>query len=303
MSQDTSPAKNDLIGTGAFVVFLSAGLFALNTPFAAYFYGYGGDPLVVMTVRNAVAATMTFGLAIMLGQSMRINFAQFKLYAFLAFGQFLQGACYLGSVAFIPVSLAALIFFTWPLLVALAAPIAGDGRPSGKAFLFFGGAFAGLALALGPDLDTLDIRGIALAILGAIGVTLYLVFGRKALRELPMLPLATYTNIGAMLLSALTWTVVGGSLDWIAADDAFDAMMVLALISAVYSLGILTQVWALKRTPAPVIGLLYNLEPVLSIIAAALLLNERMTMMQIIGGGLVLLSPLGYSILQSRAVQ
>lgn len=303
MTETNISESADGIGSGAAVVLLSAGLFALNTPFAAYFYGYGGDPLIVMLARNAAAALITGGLAFMVGQSMRLDTKKLKVFAFLAFGQFLQGACYLGSVAFIPVSLAALIFFTWPLMVALAAPIAGDGRPSPKAFAFFGLAFLGLALALGPDIHSLDIRGIVLAVGGAIGVTLYLVFGRKALRDTPMLPLATYTNIGAMIFSGITWFILAGDLSWTAAPDRDQALLVLLLICGVYSFGILTQVWALKRTPAPLVGLLYNLEPVLSIIAAALLLSERLNGQQMTGSAIVIASLIAFSLISKRKLK
>ena len=90
---------------------------------------------------------------------------------------------YQGSVAFIPVSLAALVFYTFPLLVGA---VCGRGRTrshdrrQGAALL---AAFLGLALALGPEFGALDWRGIALALLAAVGMGLTMTFGGAATRN------------------------------------------------------------------------------------------------------------------------
>lgn len=290
-----------ILGTGSAITLVAAVMFALNTPFAALFYSYGGDPLTVMTARTAVGGFAVLAICLVLRLPLGLTRKQAKLIGIIVVGQFFQGACYLGSVAFIPVSLAALIFFTWPIMVALAAPMAGDPRPSAKAFLLFGTAFAGLALALGPALDSLDWRGIALAVVGGLGVTVYVTLGRTALRELPALPLAAYMNLGTMMLSIIAWGLLSGNIDWIRDPKAGDATAILLTVCVVYSLGILMQLWALRRASAPVVALVFNLEPVLSIAAAAILLGETLTVGQMLGGAIVIASLIAFSLLGTTA--
>src|SRR3546814_14457321 len=75
----------------------------------------------------------------------------------------------MGSIFYIPASLAVLIFYTFPLLVAVGARWT-EGEPVGGTKLVgLAVAFAGLAIALGVELGDLDPRGIALAGMAAVG--------------------------------------------------------------------------------------------------------------------------------------
>src|SRR3546814_9305247 len=74
----------------------------------------------------------------------------------IALGQLGITIGYLSAVAYIPVSLAALVFYAYPVLVAGLLPLTGRGRVGWTAGLAFIAAFAGLALALAPSFTTLD---------------------------------------------------------------------------------------------------------------------------------------------------
>jgi len=66
------------------------------------------------------------------------------------------GVGYLSAVAFIPVTVAAVIFYTFPILIVIATPFI-DRRPLTPAMLFVTLlAFAGVVLVVGPALDALD---------------------------------------------------------------------------------------------------------------------------------------------------
>src|SRR3546814_10760119 len=67
---------------------------------------------------------------------------------------------YMGSIFYIPASLAVLIFYSFPLLVAVGARWT-EGEPVGGTKLVgLAVAFAGLAIALGVELGDLDPRGL-----------------------------------------------------------------------------------------------------------------------------------------------
>ena len=95
-----------------------------------------------------------------------------------------MGICYLSSVAFIPVTVAAVMFYTYPVLIVLASPLV-DGKPplprrcSASSRL----ALAGVVLVLGPGLDSLDPRGLALALLARASPALSQFFAAAALRR------------------------------------------------------------------------------------------------------------------------
>src|SRR3546814_3423835 len=76
----------------------------------------------------------------------------------IALGQLGITIGYLSAVAYIPVSLAALVFYAYPVLVAGLLPLTGRGGVGWTTAAAFLAAFAGLALALAPSFTTLDPR-------------------------------------------------------------------------------------------------------------------------------------------------
>ncbi len=191
---------------------------------------------------------------------------------------------YLGSVAFIPVNLAALIFYTNPLLVGMLAAAAGREQMTIAKAAALLVAFIGLSLALGPGFESLDPRGIACALTAALGAALTIAFYGQAMRGQDTLTITFYTNL---------WTLIG-LVVYLAMSGGF-ALPRTALgaigtggVGLCYVVAFLT--WFLAgRLAGPVrIAALMNIEPLVSIFAAWLLLGERLAPVQIIGACLVL---------------
>jgi drug/metabolite transporter (DMT)-like permease len=203
---------------------------------------------------------------------------------------------YVTSVAFIPVGLAALLFYTYPLMVAAIAPRL-EGRPLGRAmqatFLL---AFLGLGLAIGPSFQQLDWRGIALALAGAAGATGIFLASRKLVQSTPVLTAAFYSNlIGAGLLLA-AMTAFGELL----LPRASSGWWALAAAGGFYILAVATQLLALRFLEAARAAVIFNLEPLVSIAFAALLLGERLTLLQSLGVLLTIAALLAAARLGSR---
>jgi drug/metabolite transporter (DMT)-like permease len=264
----------------------------MNTPIATFVYADGGNAATLMGARAAAAGTLALILLLVLRRVPRVPRGAWAGLCVVTVTLAAQGLGYLGSVAFIPVGLAAVIFFTWPIMVALIDPLFGGPKLraiDGIAFLI---AFGGLALAIGPSLETLDPRGIALALLGAVGLASFLMFSRKALASTPSMTVTLYANFGAVALCALAAPIF---FDGIAFPTAGSGQIAMAAVCGFYTLALLLQFAALKVASAPTIAILFNLEPVISILVAALLLGEVLTTDQYIGGGLVVAGLLLYS--------
>ncbi|MBK6298918.1 MAG: DMT family transporter [Sphingomonadales bacterium] len=89
---------------------------------------------------------------------------------------------YLASVQFIKVGLAVIIFYFFPVLIMICAPLVEGRNPGLLRILIAVIAFAGLAVAIGPDLESLDIRGILLAAAATCGAALQFFSGRSISR-------------------------------------------------------------------------------------------------------------------------
>ncbi|MEQ9487498.1 MAG: DMT family transporter [Alphaproteobacteria bacterium] len=284
---------------GVVLALLSAALFSVNTPIAAYGQAQGGDALVFTLVRGASTALVSGGLALLIGASFRVPRRHWPALAVMVIAISLQGMCYLTSVGYIPVGLAALLFYMHPILVALLTTVLKQGPTASRGQWFcFLAAFTGLGLALGPEVGGLDWRGVALAFAAALTVAVYLVAARSSIGEVSFLALSFYGSAGTALFSfaailflrqslssfehsVLTWPTLG--------------------IAVIFPAAYLVQLLALKAIDTKTLAILFNIEPVLSIAIAALFLNETLSLPQAIGALIVVVALSAYARLANRA--
>nr|NIO11380.1 EamA family transporter [Deltaproteobacteria bacterium] len=203
--------------------------------------------------------------------------------------------CYLSSVVFIPVGLAALLFYTFPLMVAAISHFQEGVRLGLRRLGAFLLAFLGLVIALSPSVSVLDWRGIGLAVFAAFTTAVTFVLSRRLIHELGVFTFTMYMSAGSVLLlmgvilsvgsvafpqNAIGWSGLGGA-------------------GLGFVVGILAIFSAIKIVGSATTAMLLNLEPLISIIAAALVLGERLTMVQLLGA-IMVVSALVVSTLESK---
>ncbi len=196
------------------------------------------------------------------------------------------GIAYLTSIAHLPVSVAAVAFYTFPILILLAEPIV-DGRRLTPARLGIAlMAIVGVALAVGPQLSGLSLLGLGLAGLAAAGAATQF-FAATRLRATSASAKLFWGHLLVLPGAALTLWWTGGFRPLSVIADAPWAISVTLLC---YLGAMALQLMALGRVPASVAGLAFCAEPVLSALLAYLLLGERLAPMQYVGGALVVLA-------------
>ena len=166
--------------TGPVIILFSAICFGMNTPIAPLVYGNGGNAITLTIARSAVATVCAVLLVAMLDRRRLLTRPSLRYVLPMSFCLFGQGACYLAAVSYIPVSLGALLFYTWPLQVALISRFTDDTRLELPQYATFLLAFGGLALALGPVIDGLQWQGVLLALAGGSLLGSQVLIGRSA---------------------------------------------------------------------------------------------------------------------------
>ena len=263
---------------------IAATFLGVNTTFARLAYDGGSNPFTVVGSRFLFCAVTT-GLIIRLAhRTTIIPRRTWLLTLVVTVVWFLTTTSYLSSVFFIPVSLAALIFYTFPLMVA-AASVITEGTRLGPvrvgAFLL---AFAGLAIALSPSFHSLDWRGITLSFLAAIGTTLTLILSKRLITEQGVFTFTLYMNASSVvLITGILW-ITGG----IALPQDTSGWIGLSGATFGFVVGILAMFSAIQYLGPSLTSLIMNLEPLISILAAAVVLGERLTVLQVIGAVMVL---------------
>lgn len=287
------------VALGGLIALASAIAFALNVTLARMVYDAGGNIHALNLSRPLIFLVCLALWLRMTGQPMGLP-GRVRL-ASLGLGLLLVVEMYslLGAIIFIPVGLAILAMYSYPLMIAVWSWMRGAEKPSALALLALVTAFAGLALALGASAEQLDWRGVTLAFAAALGMVALLLIGERVMvardHRLVMLHMTASASVLMALLSAvvvdLAWPV--GALGWLAfaGSGLFYVLATYALFTAVHMIGPL-------RT-----AILDNSSPVWAVIFAYLLLGEALTLKQIIGAALVVAALIALQIAQRRRLR
>lgn len=263
--------------SGMVFAFVTAcGLGAITT-IAKIFYSAGGDAISLMLVRHFIA-TLAFGLLLLVRRD-RFSVDKPQRLPLLLIGLAWSGGmiCYLSAVETLSVSLGVLIFYTYPLLVLAWSILNRQLKASPALIGLFIGAFVGLYLALSGSEIKVDNNGVLFAVAASCGAAFTFICGARVAPTLSPLLMTFWINAAGLLL------ITPMLLDGISIPFVTDGMIALAAATLFYLVAILSQFEALARLPAARAAFLLNLEPVVSILLAYLVLDEILSLMQVSG--------------------
>ena len=263
----------------------SAALFACNTNLARLSFESGADAATLNAVRFSLSVLVLLLLSAFGPARVRLSPRQRLAAAGVGVLFFLCSFGYMGAIQFIPVSIAALLLYSYPILVALIARVS-EGEPLGGAriaALVLG--FVGIALALGvAPADWPDWRGLALAALAAGSMSLFVIGSSRLMRAADRGEVNRHLMGTAAVLFLLV-LAAGGPTRWPAGEAGW-----LAFAGAVvtFTLAQIAVIAAIGRAGAVLAASLMNLEPLLTIALAVLALGESLSWPQLLGALLVL---------------
>jgi drug/metabolite transporter (DMT)-like permease len=274
--------------TGAALCVLSAAGFGTLGIFGRLAADAGAGTTTTLAVRFAIAALALAALAAVRaprpaalpGRAVR------RALALGAVGYSLQAACYFAALERLDASMTAIVLYTYPAFVTLAALALGRAAPDGRTAVALAAASAVLALVLlGPGTGAFDLAGAALALGASVTYTTYILVSDGMTRTMPPLALAALVCAGA----ATTCTAAGlasGTLDLGLSGAAWLWLVLIALVSTV--LPVTTFFAGLRRVGPSEAAILSAFEPPVTLVLAALALGERLAPVQLAGGALVL---------------
>lgn len=208
---------------------------------------------------------------------------------------------YLSSVAYIKVSLAVILLYTYPLLVAVFAALSGRERITTLRALLLITAFIGLVVALGRDIGlavdftgiafdagqiTLDWRGAALALGASLGIAVFVTWGGAYLDDVDSRVVNFWANLWMVGVMTAYLAFAGGAvlpgtgMSWVGYLGA----------TACYVTAIICWFGSMKTLSPTETAMTLNLEPAISLVAATLVLGEATSAQQWIGTIILLIS-------------
>lgn len=205
---------------------------------------------------------------------------------------FMMGVGYLGATQYIPVSLAVLIFYTCPFYVAIISKFTENEPITITRLTAIILAFIGLSLALKVQSTAdLQILGIMFALMAAIGFASFITVSSLMLRTADRQAVLLHSLAAGTLLFVLFFVLTSGAeiivtrAAWLKVSGS-GIMVTFAYITFFAGMEIIGPVKA---------SMIMNIEPVLTIVLAAISLGERLSNIQLFGavlviGGIVLIT-------------
>jgi len=249
-----------------------------------YAYEGGTNGLTVAASRSCVAVLILLVFCWVTGRQMRVGFGDWLNMAGLGVLMSMMYYGNVGSVEFVSIGLAALLFYTYPPIVAIIYAVILRERVPAPKVLALAIAFSGLALMLGASLGVSDGRGVALALGASFACAWNAVWlGRRVAHIDGVVVTLHMALVAAPILLVLT---LGTSS--VQMPDQTIGWFGLAGVVALQCTAMPFYFVAIPRIGALRSAMVSNVQPVVSIVAAYIMFGELVTGVQFAGGVLVL---------------
>lgn len=279
-------AKQSSVGyAGVAVVAFAAVMVGLSFVMARLTYDAGSNPLTVIALRYPVVALLLWALIALRGGSVVLARRELLTSYGVGLAYFIGAGGYLASIVYLPVSLAALLFYSYPLMAVVWQSLLDRRPPRALHVVAFLVAFGGLALALEVSVGDLDPRGVVLVLIGALGISCAFVWTGRSLAAVDVTVVTLHISICGSVVAAVAILGVGSFT--LPAAGLF-GWSVLAATILCFAAGFVAMFAGIKMIGALRTSMVFNLEPVATIALAVLILGEVLTLQQVIGAVLVI---------------
>lgn len=268
---------------GYLLVALVAIFFGIAPTFAKIAFDGGAGPVTLQLGRFILAVVVLWTIVGVRGLASPVPSHLWPVLAALMVTTALASFGYMTSVRFIPVPLASLTFFVFPLMVGPLSHLLGHERLTPLRLLALAIGFGGLSLVLGADLADADPIGVAMAFGAGTCVALSFLLTRHLSGWIRPMHLTAMITTGCMVVFALATIVEGirlptGDTPWVG----------FAVNVACYVVGLSSLYGAIARLGSVRVAVVGNMEPVVSLATAWLLVGQVLGPWQMLGAGVVI---------------
>ncbi len=266
------------------MVLASTVLVAAVPNFAKLAYDSGASVLLVVLGRFLVG-TLLLGSALF---ALRRDFATsnrvIRLCVLGGFSAGIMTFCLLSSIVALDISLAILIFYLHPVIIAWLGHVRGTYELTPSRLLYCLLVLIGLALALSVSFARLAPGGIGLALGAAFAAAFLVIANGDAVSEAGSILVNFHTSLTALIVigfASLTTSaliVPGAAMGWLAIVGA----------GAAFSLGLVLFVAAIPAIGMVRASLIGVVEPLITILIAMAMFGERLAGLQWVGVAIVL---------------
>lgn len=292
---------------GSALVVVSSTAFGAMAIFGVWAQDAGTDTMALVFVRFALAAAVLLVATAVVGRRRPGRAAVpprrqwWPIAAMGGIGYVGQATCFFLALEYAQAGLVALLLYLFPAFVTVLAAVFLRDRPGLVTLAALAMSLGGTALVVGGGSGR--PLGIALGVGAAMVYSVYIVVGSVVTVGLDPVFVSTLVCCSAAVVTGgvLVVLAAAGRPQSFPGDAAgWASLVVIAVVCT--ALAILTFFGGLARLGATATSVLATVEPVVTVALAAVLLDERLTALQLIGGLLVLGAVVWLALHQRRPV-
>lgn len=277
------PARPGSARAGIALVAMSGASFGALAIFAKIAYASGADPLTVLAVRFVLAGTCMVVLMRAGGHTFPRGKTLVALGLLGGIGYVAQSLAYFYALTMASAALVALLLYLYPAIVAVLAAVVFGHRLTRVKVVAVVVALAGTALTVG-GLGGGQPLGVVLGVGSGVAYAIYILLSSRVAPRAGAIPAATVVMLSCAAVLVVVTAARGPAFPSAAAG--WLAIAALALISTVVA--IVAFFAGLERIGPAEASTVSTTEPVVTVALAALVLGETVSVVQVLGGVLIL---------------
>jgi drug/metabolite transporter (DMT)-like permease len=267
---------------GVLLIVISAASFGTLEIFGRFAYADGIDTFTLLFMRFTIAAILMGAFLAIRREALPHGRSLVALIGMGGLGYVGQSFSYLSAIKYASAGLVALLLYLYPTFVAILSVIFLKRKLTRLKIFALLLATLGVALTANPQGG--QWTGILLALCAAAVYSVYIIVGTGVMVQVSAIQSSTVIFASAGLVYGLLAAFNGPR--WPATPAGWSTVAAMALIATV--IPVATFLGGLKLIGPTDASMLSTLEPVVTVLLAAMLLGERLQPLTLVGGGLIL---------------
>jgi len=270
--------------TGILLIAISAAGFGTLAIFGKFLYAAGMDTFTMLFLRFSIAAVLMVILLIARKEPLPKGRILGQLIGMGALGYVGQSFTYLSAIKYASAGLVALLLYLYPMFVFILSVIFLREKVTWIKIVSLAIALVGTALTVDPKGG--EVTGVLLAIAAAAIYSVYIIVGTDVMKHVSAFQSSTVIFASAGLVYGILTAFNGVHLPTV--NSGWFAMIGIVLIATVVP--VVTFLAGLEMIGPTNAAMLSTLEPVVTVLLAAWLFQEHLSIVALLGGCLILLA-------------
>ena len=270
--------------TGILLIAISAAAFGTLAIFGRFLYADGLDTFTLLFLRFGIAALLMTVILIARREHFPRGKILLQLIGMGALGYVGQSFSYLTAINYASAGLVALLLYLYPMFVFVLSVVFLRERLTWIKVIAFFFALVGTALTVDPAGG--QLQGILLAICAALIYSVYIIVGTNVMKHVSPVQSATviFASAGAVYGTLMAFN----GIHLPASGSGWLGVVGIVLIATVTP--VVAFLAGLERIGPTNAAMLSTLEPVVTVLLAVWIFDERLMPIVILGGGLILIA-------------